>query len=482
MNRQYAHQIGTSSEQATIIVPAIDQHDLLKELAQTDTNAASSAVLADVPARVLHIVSAPPQGLKIKVIAKLVSEDEITSDGTGGEAWFYESLWRGGKVNKSQGRFVLEKYPPPAELAAFVPKFLGHYQHMGRRMIVLSDLCGFDEAPCVADVRVCLPPLSRKTLQELGYNIKSEVLKNSATSISGAYAVTGYRRWEAGKDSNCEVTDVYGQAQANLNESDMLLSGGDIATLKKLAAFLRPASTEMGLAVIHGMRQRVSVFEKWARHNFSLAEKAVKESGSISGRTVFGLGHGVSVLLTYNGEDRNNEGNAWLIDFEGAGWRDLSTEESRLAAFREAYSLWTGLRDLRLDLNLVEDKLRRRAVDVMSKRIKSYSNVYIARTLFEVLDKRRKGSLDYKELLKMIAFDPIVRDALNLVCRHRSKRTSSLLHPRRLRKRLIAALKARSQSDAIGGQLSSLSHGGSDFSSSAVNGIGAGDLEQILWE
>ena len=248
---------------------------------------------------------------------------------------------------------------------------------MGKRRLVLSDLCSLYETPCVADVRVALPSLSNSMLKGMGYDVNLPDFDNDSKFLRGSYAVTGYRRWEAGKDSSCEVSDVYGQ------QDELEQKTSCVTMQNKLASFLKPGEGELGLAVIRGMRRRIRSFEKWAERNFDASE----DRSGTNNSGVFGLGSGVSVLLTYNGEDRNMEGNAWLIDFEEAGWRDLSTVHGREAARAEAFALYSGLFELRLDLTRVEDQLRRRAVKKLSSRIEKCSKSYAALLLFEMLDR-----------------------------------------------------------------------------------------------
>lgn len=475
LNRQYAHQIGTCSEHATLTVPGAAQEELLGELSKTDAGPAAAAAREGSPLSAVHTVAAPPPGVDLKVIAKALSpSDEIeaaSSDGQigGGEVWFYEALWRGGKLDQDQERFVTEPHPPPLQLAAFVPKFLGFYEHMGRRRLVLSDLCALYETPCVADIRVAVPSLSTTVLHGMGYGINQGEVDDAKVAPAGGYAVTGYRRWEAGRDSSCEVSDVYGRQPG---EHEGKETGYRTTMINKLASFFMPGPEELGLAIIHGMRQRIRAFEQWAAGNLAAAE----DSG---GRSVgvFGLGPGVSVLLTYDGEDRNVEGNAWLIDFEGAGWRDVSSARGREAARTEALALYDGLVGLRLDLNRLEDRLRRRAVEKLSKRIEKCSKPYAAALLFDVLDKERAGAVGYAQLLKMVSFDPVVRDALKLL-RTRTKRASDLLCPRKLRRSFLAAVEAAKERESEG-MLPGLR--GKNLVQPGGPSIAIEDLEVMLW-
>ncbi len=454
-------------------VPGVAQEELLDELSKTDAGPAAAAAREGALSSAAHTVAAPPPGMDLKVVAKELSrsdDTEISSSDIqteGGEAWFYEALWRGGRLSQDKERFVKEPRPPPLQLAAFVPKFLGFYEHMGRQRLVLSDLCALYEAPCVADVRVAVPSLSTTVLQGMGYGVNQGELDDERVAPAGGYAVTGYRRWEAGKDSRCEVSDVYGQAGVGEGTETEYR----VTMINKLASFLKPGSEELGLAVVHGMRRRIRVFETWAEGNLAAADR-----GAPGGGGVFGLGPGVSVLLTYDGEDRNVEGNAWLIDFEGAGWRDISTARGLEAARTEARALYDGLVGLRLDLNRLEDQLRRRAVEKLSKRIEKCSKPYAATLLFEVLDKERKGAVGYAQLFKMVAFDPVVRDALKLL-RARSKRVSDFLCPRKLRRSFLAAV------EAARGRQSGAAFQGLSGESPVTPGrsIAAEDLEIMLW-
>ena len=135
-NRQYEHQIGTCSEHATLTVPRITQEELLGELSKTDASAAAVVARECTVLSAVHTVAAPPPGVDLKVVAKAPPASAATTltslDGqvNSGEVWFYESLWRGGKQGQDKERFVKEQNPPPLQLAAFVPKFLGFHEQM----------------------------------------------------------------------------------------------------------------------------------------------------------------------------------------------------------------------------------------------------------------------------------------------------------------------------------------------------------------
>ena len=112
LNQQYEHQISTCSEHATLIVPGIKQADLLVEMSKTDAGPASAAAREGTPLSAVHTVASPPPGVDLKVIAKALSDAHSNGPSDeqqdAGEVWFYESLWRGGKMSKGKERFVTE--------------------------------------------------------------------------------------------------------------------------------------------------------------------------------------------------------------------------------------------------------------------------------------------------------------------------------------------------------------------------------------
>jgi hypothetical protein len=208
-------------------------------------------------------------------------------------------------------------------------------------------------------------------------------------------SVVGYRKYSA-KSAEYQVLDWREKTRKKQQLESMM------------EEFYAPPESELGLGMVFPQIERLQ----------SLRDKLIR----IIARADVVLGAEVDVLLTYDGEDRDVGGNVWMADFDGfhviqrggigGGAEVVKAAE---AADQNNEMLLQNLNELIDVLKSIEIKLRKRAHSLLLNRITTCSNSYACRVLFELLDRNRKGAINYLDLLKRFSNDLLVTKTYMLI-------------------------------------------------------------------
>ena len=398
-NMQYVHQIATISERNSIIVPTVPV-DIL-ELAQAKYESALSSLSlgedgvtttkTQIPSSSSSFSSSSHQQRPALFVGKIMTAEESQLYNLVSTSIGYIPHPLIPVQRDLDGRLVTSSMSTTSStnnnialtsdlarlLHPFIPRCYGTHTHMGRTYTVLSDVCGEHEHPCICNIRLC-----GETGQDGGIS-------------TGGMSVVGYRKYSA-KSAEYQVLDWREKTRKKQQLESMM------------EEFYAPPESELGLGMVFPQIERLQ----------SLRDKLIR----IIARADVVLGAEVDVLLTYDGEDRDVGGNVWMADFDGfhviqrggigGGAEVVKAAE---AADQNNEMLLQNLNELIDVLKSIEIKLRKRAHSLLLNRITTCSNSYACRVLFELLDRNRKGAINYLDLLKRFSNDLLVTKTYMLI-------------------------------------------------------------------
>jgi hypothetical protein len=386
-NEQYSHQIATIGEEHTLIVPSLVPSNILKAAQEKYESVLVKG--GQVPTSNLSAVVAKVMSLKEESLYNSISTSigylqqelcEIQRDNDGRPLH---------QTKKNKMRQVKKDESLPNDLCnillPYVPKCYGTHQHLGRRYVVLSDVCCEYQKPCVCDIRL---------------------------SNTEEPQLVGYRHYST-SDIKYTIHEIYGTHSA---------IAGKPTLVDKLMSFYAPSDTELGLGVVRKPIVKLvalrEVLIKIACHEKSIV-----------------LGSGVSILLTYDGEDRAMNGNVWLIDFDGFEVQDRNRTNTKNTDSESSNEIMLqNLDEVIVALRFVGANLRQRALNNLRSRIGSCSEAYACCVLFELLDQERNGTVTCARLCKRFATDSISRDAMKLISNRFFPQKGTMFGPKSLRK------------------------------------------------
>ena len=411
-NMQYVHQIATISEKNSIIVPAVPV-DILKSAQAKYESALSSLSLGEggvttttmttmttmttkktqIPSSSSSFSSSSHQQRPALFVGKIMTAEESQLYNLVSTSIGYIPRPLIPVQRDLDGRLVTSSMSTSSStnnialtsdlarlLHPFIPRCYGTHTHMGRTYTVLSDVCGEHEHPCICNIRLC-----------------GETGQDGGISARGM-SVVGYRKYSA-KSAEYQVLDWREETRKRQQLESMM------------EEFYAPSESELGLGMVLPQIERLQ----------SLRDKLIR----IIARADVVLGAEIDVLLTYDGEDRDVGGNVWMTDFDGfhviqRGVVGDGAEVVKAAAAAEAADqknemLLENLNELIDVLKSIEIKLRKRAHSLLLNRITTCSNSYACRVLFELLDRNRKGAINYLDLLKRFSNDRLVTKTYMLI-------------------------------------------------------------------
>ena len=320
------------------------------------------------------------------------------------------------------------------DLLHFTPRMYGTWEQGGQTYSVLSDVCAELASPCVLDICLCRS-------------------KGSSSILGSGLSVTGYRTFSSS-------TRTYTEATAED------LDAATVSTL--LEQFYRPSDRELGLGMVRPQMQKLTALRRLLQRWLVASTK--------SGQGVH-LGEGVSILLTYDGEDRDLGGNVWLVDFDGCKVvaldnQDTADTNATATAVTDGEALEavssvqatashnndlshaiSSLTALIAVLSQVEQRLRLRAGRMLEERFeeKQTSKAYACRVLFELMDCDRCGVVTFRQLLRRFAVDNVVRWTYFVIRKKWSSGSGDLFAPSAIRKTFEKIVERGDAGGAVGG-------------------------------